>query len=56
MDTMLLNSGEYFAALMVGLLGGIHCLGMCGGIVSALTFSLPPQQRQQKSALFLTFN
>jgi hypothetical protein len=52
MDTMLLNSGEYFAALMVGLLGGIHCLGMCGGIVSALTFSLPPQQRQQKAALF----
>ncbi|MGL4184149.1 MAG: sulfite exporter TauE/SafE family protein [Thiotrichaceae bacterium] len=51
-SSILLNAGEYLAALMVGLLGGIHCLGMCGGIVSALTFSLPPQQRQQKSALF----
>ncbi|MCX7151927.1 MAG: sulfite exporter TauE/SafE family protein, partial [Proteobacteria bacterium] len=24
-------------ALTVGLLGGVHCLGMCGGVVSALT-------------------
>jgi sulfite exporter TauE/SafE len=24
------------AALLVGLLGGVHCVGMCGGIVSAL--------------------
>ena len=24
--------------LIVGLLGGVHCIGMCGGIVSALSF------------------
>jgi sulfite exporter TauE/SafE len=29
------------AALMVGLLGGGHCVGMCGGIVGAVTMSLP---------------
>jgi len=23
---------------LVGLLGGVHCVGMCGGIVSALSF------------------
>jgi len=25
----------------VGLLGGVHCIGMCGGIVTALTVRLP---------------
>lgn len=27
----------FVAAFLVGLLGGVHCLGMCGGIVGALT-------------------
>jgi sulfite exporter TauE/SafE len=31
------------AAFIVGLLGGVHCLGMCGGIVGALTLGLPRQ-------------
>jgi sulfite exporter TauE/SafE len=29
------------AALLVGLLGGGHCAGMCGGIVGAVTVTLP---------------
>jgi sulfite exporter TauE/SafE len=29
------------AVFLVGLLGGGHCLGMCGGIVTALTIHLP---------------
>ena len=35
-----------FAALLAGLLGGVHCAGMCGGIVAAFSFradgSAPP--------------
>ena len=31
---------SYFAAFLVGLLGGVHCVGMCGGIVGALCFGL----------------
>ncbi len=27
----------YFSALLAGLLGASHCIGMCGGIVTALT-------------------
>jgi uncharacterized protein len=27
----------YLAALLLGLLGGVHCIGMCGGIVSAIS-------------------
>lgn len=33
------------SAFVVGLLGGVHCVGMCGGIVAALTFGLPPERR-----------
>lgn len=35
----------YLTAFVVGLLGGTHCIGMCGGIVGALTFGLPQAQR-----------
>ncbi len=31
---------SYIAAFMVGLLGGVHCVGMCGGIVGALCVGL----------------
>lgn len=31
----------FFAVFLVGLLGGVHCAGMCGGIVSALTLQMP---------------
>ena len=34
----------YLSAFLVGLLGGVHCIGMCGGIVSALTLGLPRRQ------------
>ncbi|HIP75579.1 MAG TPA: sulfite exporter TauE/SafE family protein, partial [Psychromonas hadalis] len=30
---------DFLAAVLIGLLGAGHCLGMCGGIASAITFS-----------------
>ena len=39
----------YFAVFLIGLLGGTHCIGMCGGIVSALTVQtvrLPGEMRR----------
>lgn len=30
-----------FSALVLGLLGGGHCLGMCGGLMGALTLAIP---------------
>jgi sulfite exporter TauE/SafE len=35
----------FLSAFVVGLLGGVHCLGMCGGIVGALTLGLPESVR-----------
>lgn len=39
------------SAFVVGLLGGVHCVGMCGGIVTALTFGLPAERRQRVGAM-----
>jgi hypothetical protein len=36
---------------MVGLLGSTHCIGMCGGIVGALTMGLPEATRRSSIKL-----
>lgn len=44
---------------MIGLLGSTHCIGMCGGIVGALTMGLPEETRQSPLKLLpylLTYN
>lgn len=33
-------------AFVMGLLGGTHCVGMCGGLSSAFTYALPEHSRQ----------
>lgn len=40
------DGGLLLTAFLTGLLGSTHCVGMCGGISSALSFSLPPESRQ----------
>ena len=40
------------AAFLVGLLGSTHCLGMCGGIVGALTLGLHDDIRRSPVRLF----
>lgn len=47
------------AAFMIGLLGSTHCVGMCGGIVGALTLGLPENTRQsffRLSPYLITYN
>jgi uncharacterized protein len=34
-----IDPGTALAAFAVGVLGGVHCLGMCGGIVGAISLS-----------------
>tara|TARA_R110000868_G_scaffold242940_2_gene498613 strand:- start:490 stop:1224 length:735 start_codon:yes stop_codon:yes gene_type:complete len=34
------------SALMMGILGGAHCIGMCGGIVCALCYSNPTSAKK----------
>ncbi len=44
------------AAFTLGLLSATHCLGMCGGIVGALSLSLPESVRRarHRQILFIT--
>ncbi|MDD2134288.1 MULTISPECIES: sulfite exporter TauE/SafE family protein [Pseudomonas] len=44
------------SALVLGLLGGGHCLGMCGGLMGALTLAIPPEQRGQRLRLLVAYN
>ncbi len=39
------------SAFLVGLMGGVHCVGMCGGIMNALVFALPEDQRSMAKVL-----
>jgi len=59
----LFNNSQYFVAFITGLLGGVHCFGMCGGIVGALTLGsndLNQQNKQTKKhsklAILLGYN
>lgn len=50
---------SYLSAFLVALLGTVHCFGMCGGIVGALTLGLPPATHSRFLAAFpylLTYN
>lgn len=38
-----LPDSAFLALFLVGLLGGTHCIGMCGGIVGALSLGGPPR-------------
>jgi len=42
--------------LVIGLLSSLHCLGMCGGIMGALSLSLPAEVRENRVqiGLFVT--
>lgn len=51
MDWMLLGAG-----FMMGLLGSPHCLGMCGGIVSAFGISMQQESPAKKSWLVMMYH
>ena len=43
---------SYAAAFAVALLGDVHCVGMCGGIVGALTLGASPKSQKSYGAIF----
>ena len=47
------------SAFLLGLFSTMHCVGMCGGIIGALSLSLPVETRNNKPKLFayvMTYN
>jgi sulfite exporter TauE/SafE len=41
-----MNELSLFAAFFIGIAGSVHCIGMCGGIVSAFAFAVPKGAQQ----------
>lgn len=39
---------NYFIAFSLGIFSTVHCLGMCGGIITALSLGLPGHVRQNR--------
>lgn len=46
----MIPDGGFLAVFLIGLLGGVHCAGMCGGIVSALSLQTPGPAARPGSA------
>ena len=42
---------SWLTAFLVGFLGGVHCFGMCGGIVTALSFGVREDLREHQKKL-----
>jgi len=43
-------------AFMLGLLSSAHCIGMCGGIMGALTMAVPADAQKRRVVLVTTYN
>ncbi len=46
----------FLSAFIVGLMGAGHCLGMCGGIVAALSFAIPDASSFRRLIIIVTYN
>ncbi|MGA1561416.1 MAG: sulfite exporter TauE/SafE family protein, partial [Gammaproteobacteria bacterium] len=47
---------SFLSAFLVGLLGAVHCAGMCGGVVTALSFSTAPAHATRMRGFLLAYN
>jgi len=60
MDIAWINHYPYLVAFITGLLGGVHCIGMCGGIVGILSVSQQPHIKKpsflQQLPILLAYN
>lgn len=44
------------SAFVLGLLGGAHCIGMCGGLMAAMGFSVADRSPARSLTLLLSYN
>lgn len=53
-----MSDSGFLTVFLIGLLGGVHCAGMCGGIVSALSLQTPGADARAGSGwpLHLSYN
>lgn len=52
----MIDWASLFTAFSLGLLSSAHCVGMCGGIMGALTMAIPAEARRRRFTLLLGYN
>ena len=55
-ESLILLGPQLVSALILGLLGGGHCFGMCGGLMGAMTLAIPKEQRGRRLRLLVAYN
>ena len=55
-ESLILLAPQLVSALILGLLGGGHCFGMCGGLMGAMTLAIPKEQRNRRLRLLVAYN
>ena len=53
---MILDWPSLSAAFLLGLFSSAHCVGMCGGIMAALSMAVPAQAKSRRTWLLLSYN
>jgi len=53
-DIAWLDSSPYLVAFITGLVGGVHCVGMCGGIVAMLSLGQQPNSQKQPTLHYIS--
>lgn len=48
-----LDLSQLYLSFMLGFLGGVHCVGMCGGLCAAFSLQLPPHISRHKLIILL---
>ncbi|MCF6194567.1 MAG: sulfite exporter TauE/SafE family protein [Kangiellaceae bacterium] len=52
----MIEQSQYLVAFLTGLFGGVHCFGMCGGIVGALTLGTSKEKKTSPLIINLGYN
>lgn len=52
----MIDGASLAAAFGLGFLGGAHCIGMCGGIMGALSFGISDSSRAKRFTILLSYN
>lgn len=52
----MIDWASLLAAFTLGLVSSAHCVGMCGGIMGALTMAIPVEARSRRLHLLLSYN
>lgn len=47
---------SFVAAFLLGLFSSAHCVGMCGGIMGALSMAIPAQAKRRRWWILVTYN